>query len=260
VGRRSLPKVDPLIDLSRHYRDLRKLEPPFRMADFFASEGPLEVELGTGKGLFLQAASKASPDRRFIGLELADKYSRYSAYRLARDGAENAVMISGDGLRFFREFLPTACCQAVHVYFPDPWWKKRHAKRRVMNGPFLEDVVRTLVPGGSLHFWSDVEEYFRVSLELLKLFPQLEGPLPVEAAVPAHEFDYRTHFERRMTQHDKPIFRSRFIRSDEPFSPAWYAGRDYDFEEERFDKEAWQLAKNERAETQDAAADQAPGA
>lgn len=244
MGRRSLPKVDPLVDLTRWYRDLRKLEPPFRQSDFFETEGPLEVELGTGKGLFLQAASKASPETRFVGLEVADKYSRFVAYRLARDAAKNAVMISGDGLRFFREFLPTASTRAVHVYFPDPWWKKRHAKRRVMNGPFLEDVVRTLEPGGSLHFWSDVEEYFRVSLELLKLFPQLEGPLPVEAAPPAHEFDYRTHFERRMTRHDKPIFRSRFVRSDAPFDPAWFAGRKYDVEEERFDKAAWQQAKN----------------
>ena len=79
MGRRSLPKVDPLVDLTGWYYDLRKLEPPVRQADFFESEGPLEVELGTGKGLFLQAASKASPETRFVGLEVADKYSRFVA-------------------------------------------------------------------------------------------------------------------------------------------------------------------------------------
>ena len=76
------------------------------------------------------------------------------------------MVVSGDALRVFHELIPDDSLAAVHVYFPDPWWKKRHKKRRVMRESFLRDVERTLQPGGQLHFWTDVEEYFRTTLEL----------------------------------------------------------------------------------------------
>ena len=72
-----------------------------------------------------------------------------------------------------------ASLEAVHVYFPDPWWKKRHRKRRVMNEGFLKNVERTLKPGRSLQFWTDVEEYFTTTLELIKNSTTLIGPLDV---------------------------------------------------------------------------------
>ena len=78
--------------------------------------------------------------------------------------------------RLFREWFPAASLAAVHVYFPDPWWKKRHKKRRVLNEEFLRDVERTLVPGGRLHFWTDVEEYFQTTLELIAATVKLTGP------------------------------------------------------------------------------------
>ncbi len=77
-------------------------------------------------------------------------------------------MIHGDAQRVFAEVLPEVSVAAVHVYFPDPWWKKRHRKRRVMNERFLRDVERVLIPGGALHFWTDVEEYFQTTLELIR--------------------------------------------------------------------------------------------
>ena len=94
------------------------------------------------------------------------KYARFAAARLAQRELANARVIHGDAQHFFNAWLPDACVRAVHVYFPDPWWKARHKKRRVMNEPFLRDVERTLVPGGTLHFWTDVEEYFNTSLRI----------------------------------------------------------------------------------------------
>ena len=85
-------------------------------------------------------------------------------------------MIRGDGLALFREWFPTASLSAVHVYFPDPWWKKRHKKRRVLNEDFLRDVQRTLVAGGRLHFWTDVEEYFQATLELVAANDEAHRP------------------------------------------------------------------------------------
>ena len=210
MGRRALPKIDPELDLSRHYREAADLPERFDVAALFGSDRPLEVEVGTGKGLFLAGAAQATPERLFLGIEIGRKYARFAAARLARQNAANAIVICGDALALFQKWLPPASLTAVHVYFPDPWWKKRHKKRRVLNEQFLRDVERTLLPGGRLHFWTDVEEYFQTSLELIARVAQLRGPLPVAEKQPEHDLDYRTHFERRTRKHDLPVYRAEF--------------------------------------------------
>ena len=170
----------------------------------------MEIEVGSGKGLFLAAASAAQPDRDFLGVEIAARYARYAAARLARRELTNAMLVHGDAQRLFRELVPDACLAAVHVYFPDPWWKARHKKRRVMNEAFVREVERTLMPGGTLHFWTDVEEYFATTLELLAASTWLNGPLPVAEQPAQHDLDYRTHFERRMRLHGETVHRAEF--------------------------------------------------
>ena len=99
---------------------------------------------------------------------------------------------------------------AVHVYFPDPWWKARHHKRRVLTEAFLSDVVRTLEPGGRLHFWTDVKDYFDATLELIAHQSLLVGPFEVPEEQPEHDLDYRTHFERRTRLQQQPVYRAEF--------------------------------------------------
>ena len=212
MGRRALRKLPVGVDLSPWLRTVEQLPQPWNAVELFNREAPLEVELGSGKGLFMSAACAAFPEVNFLGLEVAHKYAQHSASRLARANARNGVMVSGDGLRVFREFLPATAVSAVHVYFPDPWWKKRHKKRRVVNPAFLQDVMRVLVPGGKLHLWTDVEEYFQTSLELIAATPLL-GPFEVIAKEAEHDLDYRTHFERRTRQHDLPVYRAEFRKS-----------------------------------------------
>lgn len=212
MARRALRKLNPSIDLARHLYTLEQFTAPLDCAALFGRDAPLDVEMGSGKGLFIANAAAGRPEHNFLGVEIARKYAAHCAGRLVRAGLNNAAMVAGDGLRLFREFLPTAVVDAVHVYFPDPWWKARHRKRRVLNEAFLVDVVRVLKPGGILHFWTDVEEYFLSSLELIARVPQLEGPLPVPERAPEHDLDYRTHFERRKRKDNLPIYRSEFRR------------------------------------------------
>jgi tRNA (guanine-N7-)-methyltransferase len=213
MGRRALPKIDLTIDVSRHLRTVEALcLTPWDPAALFSREASLEVELGSGKGLFLQNASLGTPDRNFLGIELAVRYARFTAYRLAKRGIPNAMAVEGDGLKLFREWIPDASLAAIHVYFPDPWWKARHHKRRVMNEAFLADVVRTLIPGGRLHFWTDVKDYFDASLELIAAKTPLVGPLTVPERPAEHDLDFRTHFERRTRLHGEPVYRAEFER------------------------------------------------
>ena len=80
----------------------------------------------------------------------------------------------------------------------------------MLNGQFLRDVERTLVAGGRLHFWTDVEEYFRTTLELIAATVKLEGPLSVHERPAEHDLDYRTHFERRTRKNEQPVYRAEF--------------------------------------------------
>lgn len=213
MGRRGLRPIDSSIDLSRHLYPLEELE-RFEPSEIFGREAPLEVEVGSGKGMFLLRASAEHPERDFIGIELAANYARFAASRLAKRDRTNAVVVSGDALKFFSEFLPENSADAVHVYFPDPWWKARHRKRRVMVPPFLKSIERVLKPGGELQFWTDVQEYFQESLELLAEHTKLDGPHPVPEREPAHDMDYRTNFERRVRQAGKPVYRAQFLKRE----------------------------------------------
>jgi tRNA (guanine-N7-)-methyltransferase len=210
MGRRALRKIDPSLDLSCHLRMWDELPRPWESVSLFGRPAPLEVEVGTGKGLFLQSAAMAVPEHNFLGIEISHKYARFAASRLARQGLTNAIVVNGDAHRLFAELLPNDSLAAVHVYFPDPWWKKRHHKRRVMNERFVRDLSRTLAPDGMLHFWTDVRDYFDATLALFAAETALVGPLAVLERQPEHDLDYRTHFERRTRLEGAPVFRAQF--------------------------------------------------
>ena len=210
MGRRALRRIDPTLDLSAHFRQLDELPHPLSSAALFGREAPLELEVGSGKGLFLRSAATAHPEVDFLGVEIAVKYARFAAAGLVKAGLKNAVVIQGDAIRLVSEFLPDETLGGLHVYFPDPWWKKRHRRRRVMRDDFLRAAQRVLRPGGSLHFWTDVEEYFQTTLAMIAECTNFEGPLPVAETPSEHDLDYRTHFERRMRQTGQPVYRSEF--------------------------------------------------
>ncbi len=212
MGRRALPKIDRSVDISAHHFVLEEMSYPFDAVKVFGRTAPLELEIGSGKGLFLLNGSEKHPERDYLGIEAARKYAYFAAYRLATKNRHNAKMISGDGIRFLREFVIDHALDAVHVYFPDPWWKDRHRRRRVMQPAVISDIQRALKPGGELHFWTDVEEYFETTLELIREHSNLRGPFDVAEHAAGDDMDYRTHFERRMRLHGHPVFRSRFER------------------------------------------------
>ena len=190
--------------------DLTGSEGPLSWAAVFGNDHPVELEVGSGKGLFLQNAAMSRPGHNFLGLELARKYAGKAAERAARHELRNVRVWAGDAKIFLASRVPAVSLAAVHVYFPDPWWKARHKKRRVFTESLLADVDRVLIANGELHVASDVEEYFNGIAELIGSRGSFE-PLPCsEATEPLHEHDYLTSFERKYRIEGRPIFRAGY--------------------------------------------------
>jgi tRNA (guanine-N7-)-methyltransferase len=210
MPRRALRKIDSALDLSRHLKTWNDLPQPWDAEKLFGRDAPLEIEVGSGKGLFMTSAAAADPAHNFFGVEVAAKYARFAAARLAKHALPNAIILQADAQRLFTELLADNSLAAVHVYFPDPWWKKRHHKRRLMNERFVQLIQYKLTPGGALHYWTDVEERYKETLDLLSAHTQLAGPFEVAERQAEHDLDYRTHFERRMRLRSLPVYRAEF--------------------------------------------------
>jgi tRNA (guanine-N7-)-methyltransferase len=193
------------------------LEPPAAPAfldwqRIFGNDLPVEVEVGFGKGLFLITAAQACPAVNFLGIEVLRKYQLYTATRLAKRGLKNVRLVKADARELLRDRAPTASLQAIHVYFPDPWWKKRHLKRRVFTADFTVQCERSLRPGGRLFVVSDVEEYFSLISELLKQNTRLRPLPPADPNQPTHDLDYLTNFERKYRKEGRPVYRGVYER------------------------------------------------
>jgi tRNA (guanine-N7-)-methyltransferase len=188
-----------------------ELPPVLTSESLFGDRRPLEIEIGSGKGLFLATASVARPEHHFVGIEIVAKYAAHAAGRLAKANADGALVICGNAQPLLKERCNDHSIEAMHVYFPDPWWKKRHRKRRVLNAISIPGIARVLRIGGRFHFWTDVLDYFEQTVEMIaELAPELGVPLPEEEAEAVHDLDYRTHFERRSRQHGIPVYRVRY--------------------------------------------------
>jgi tRNA (guanine-N7-)-methyltransferase len=180
----------------------------------FGNDNPVEIEVGFGKGLFLVTASQVRPDVNFLGIEIARKYQLFTATRLAKRNLRNVLLARADARAFFRDYVAAESCQAVHVYFPDPWWKKRHLKRRVFTPEFAEQCERILKPGGYLYIVTDVGEYFDVITGILTQRTSLRRLMEHETSLPAGEVDYLTNFERKFRLQGRPIYRATYQRND----------------------------------------------
>ena len=183
---------------------------PIDWSDLFGNGNPVEIEVGFGKGLFLVTNGAAHPEKNYFGIEIVRKYQLYAASRVASRGLMNVKTCCADAKFVLGRFVPAGSVSAVHVFFPDPWWKKRHKKRLLFTPEFAELARLVLVPGGRLHFVTDVQDYFEWVTGTLAAMPGFRSLPPPEENQPSHGLDYLTNFERKFRQEGRPIYRSLY--------------------------------------------------
>lgn len=120
-----------------------------------------EIEIGSGKGTFLVQEAPKHPETLFLGVENAREFFRYAADRIRRHELANVRLLYADAVEFIRHRLRDACVDVVHLYFSDPWPKKRHHKRRVVQRESLEQFHRVLRPRGEVRLVTDHDELWR---------------------------------------------------------------------------------------------------
>lgn len=140
-----------------------------------APGAPWELEIGFGKGRYLLRRAEEDPHRRFLGIEIAGQYYRLARDRAARRGLENLTLVHGEALFLLDAFLPRGWVDVAHVYFPDPWPKARHHKRRLFDPETIDVLLRSLAkPSGRLLFASDHLAYAAKVRRLLAAHPSLQ--------------------------------------------------------------------------------------
>ncbi len=206
VGEVGLTRADlPDIDEGR-------LDP---RAWFEHPERPFEIEIGSGKGTFLVAQAAQQPETNYLGIEWSMEYWRLAADRLRRHGLNNVRLLHDDAAEFLRWRLPADIAQVVHLYFPDPWPKKRHHKRRMVQDQFLRECHRLLTKGGELRVVTDHADYWEWITEHFARHTQLFTSQPFEQPDSAEEGEVvGTNFERKYRREGRPFHAVTLVRVD----------------------------------------------
>ncbi len=184
--------------------------PPPTWVEIFGNTNPVEVETGPGKGAFLLALAQNYPERNFFGVELSKRRAFRLAHLIERDGPTNVIVIHADITCLVRTMLWPASVAAYHLYFPDPWWKPRHHRRRLFRDDFAVALTRTLTPGGTIFLASDVQEYFAEIVRQFAAIPELIQFPWERDHVTRKGKPILTDFERKYQAEGRPIFYAGF--------------------------------------------------
>jgi tRNA (guanine-N7-)-methyltransferase len=180
--------------------------------EVFGSTGPVEVEVGIGKGRFMLAAAQARPEVNMLGIEWANKYLRIAEERAGKRKLENVRFVRVDARELVSNAIPSGSVNAYYVFYPDPWPKKRHNKRRFFQPATMDHLARTLRPGCPLHIATDHADYWSVIEPLIDGDDRFERaeefgagvfPMPVDQPL--------TNFEAKYLVQGRKRFRATWV-------------------------------------------------
>jgi len=206
---------DVIVDAPELRLDPQTAVRPFEWHELFNDSGPVEVEIGIGKGRFFLASAEARPETRFLGIEWANRYLRRVEYKAVRRGLKNIRFARVDAREMLHCAMPSASVTAFYLFYPDPWPKMRHHQRRFVRPDTADHLARALIDGGKLHVATDHAAYWKVIHGVLDEHPALERlpefgddsfPLPVEGPL--------TNFEAKYQIEGRSQFRGSWKKRD----------------------------------------------
>jgi tRNA (guanine-N7-)-methyltransferase len=171
-------------------------------------DGEIELEIGFGRGMFLLERARSAPQARLLGIEIKTKWAYLVSQRAA--GLPRVRVFAADAREFVPRLRPEHSVTRVFMHFPDPWWKKRHAKRRLGGQETLDPIARLLVPGGELFIQTDVEDRAEDFVRALRAHDAFE--LPEEPYSGDQAFGARSNREKRAIADGLPVFRISALR------------------------------------------------
>lgn len=178
---------------------------PIDLQAWFGNANRVILEIGSGKGRFLLATAMERPDVNVIGIEKSLHYHRVIRDRFLKRDLRNVRLINHDAFLVLQKMIPDASIAELHIYFPDPWPRKRERKRRIIRPEVLAEFRRVLVEGGMGIYVTDHQEYFESAAPLVEAaFERTERRIPGPDDPP------RTNYEAKYREEGRPIFEIRF--------------------------------------------------
>lgn len=193
AGRETEAQRKAAVQLSGHY--CLDAQQPFNADEVFARQAPLIIEIGFGNGAALAEIAASNPEHNYLGIEVHQPGVGQLMLQLHRQDITNVRIYADDAIDVLNHAIADHSLTAVHLFFPDPWHKKRHHKRRLVNPGFLQLLASKLKLGGYFHAATDWEDYAQQMITVLKQCPQFENTCEGFAERP--ESRPLTKFEQR---------------------------------------------------------------
>lgn len=195
------------------------LDQPVDWDGVFGRAGQRAVEIGCGMGDALVEMALARPDWDFIGIEVYPPGLGHLLHRVLVEGIANIRVMQGDATVALREAMPAASLDQVMLFFPDPWPKKKHQKRRIVQSDFVRAVAAALKPGGEFALATDWEDYAHHMLTVLEPAPPFTNAHGPGQFAPDPWPRPETKFERRGLRLGHGVWDLRYTRNEMPLSP-----------------------------------------
>ena len=181
--------------------------------EIFSNTNPVTFEIGFGMGHATSKIAMANPDMNYIGSEVHVPGVGRLLSDIKKNGIKNLYIIQHDALEILETMIPDSSIEAFHVFFPDPWPKKKHHKRRLMRRPHTDLLAQKLAPGGYIYFATDWEEYAEEALQELSETAGLKNRY--DGYAPHQEWRPRTKFEQKGLDADRKICELIFVKDSE---------------------------------------------
>lgn len=181
-------------------------------AQIFNNTNPVTVEIGFGMGKATAIIAADNPDKNYLGLEVHRPGVGKLLGEIRRRNLENIYIVEYDALEVLEKMIPDGSVSGFHIFFPDPWPKKKHHKRRLVQRPNTDLITKKLVPGGYLYMATDWEPYAEFALEQLEQTPGLKNKY--QGFAPHQEWRPETRFEEKGLDKNHVIRELFFLRQE----------------------------------------------